>query len=186
MQKSDEIDGWFDFQHLYNKLVDNIPKNGTFVECGAWLGKSSAYLCDLVSERRPDINIYIVDSWQGSEDELTSTHKLATTHNIYELFLENMGNRKFTPIKAMSVDAAKQFNDNSLDVIFIDMCHTYECVKSDLDAWFPKLKSTGIMAGHDYSWAGVSKAVHEKFGRTTIQSMCGCWMYNYHEGEANG
>lgn len=183
MKKSDDIDGWFDFAHLYNKLVDSTPKNGTFVECGAWLGKSSAYLCDLVTARRPDITVYIIDSWKGSENELTSTHKLAVEQDIYQLFLDNMGDRKFNPIRALSTDAAQKFEDNSLDVIFIDMCHTYECVRDDLEAWYPKLKSSGIMAGHDYSWLGVHKAVHEKFPQNTLQFMCGCWMYNYHEVE---
>jgi hypothetical protein len=185
MKATSQIDGWFDFETLYDELVSKIPQNGIFVECGAWLGKSSSYLCDIVSAKRPDVTVYIVDSWKGSENEINSTHQLATQQDIYQMFLENMGDRKFTPVRALSKDAAQQFENNSLDVIFIDMCHAYECVKEDIELWYPKLKNNGMMAGHDYfSWPGVPQAVNEKF--KTIQTMSGCWLVHNNQGVYNG
>ena len=186
MKKTEEIEGWFNYEHTFDFLINSIPDEGKFAECGAWLGKSSSYLCDSVAQYRPDISVYIIDSWKGSHDELATSHKLATEIDIYKMFLENMGDRKFTPIRELSVDAAKQFDNDSLDAIFIDMCHTYDCVKEDIEAWYPKLKLNGYMAGHDFSNSGVNQAVYEKFPARVSSTHGDCWLVkkagdNYNE-----
>jgi predicted O-methyltransferase YrrM len=175
MKNSNEIQGWFDYADLLETLVNKIPDNGIFVEGGAWLGCSSAYLCDLAKDR---INVYIVDTWKGSKDELQSHHQLATQTDIYQIFLENMGDRKFTPIRKESIEASKDFEDESCDVIFIDMDHSYEAVKQDLIHWFPKLKKGGYIAGHDIDWPGVSRAVNEFFHKEVPRVSSSCWMFH--------
>ena len=49
-----------------------------------------------------------------------------------------------------SVEAVKQFADGSLDFVFIDGNHTYDFVKEDITLWTPKVRSGGIVAGHDF------------------------------------
>jgi hypothetical protein len=185
MKKTEEIDGWFNYNKTFDFLINSIPHGGKFAECGAWLGKSSSYLCDAIAQHRPDITPYIIDSWQASEDE-TEMLKLVASSDVYQTFLENMGDRKFTPIKNLSIDAAKQFDNDSLDVIFIDMCHTYDCVKEDIESWYPKLKLNGYMAGHDFSNSGVNQAVYEKFPARVSPTHGDCWLVkktgdNYNE-----
>ncbi len=177
MKKTDEIEGWFNYHDVFDFLISKVPDNGIFVECGAWLGKSSSYLCDKSKNR---FSIYIVDSWKGSDNELDTTQKLATQTDIYEVFLENMGNRIFTPIKKLSCEAVKDFEDKSCDVIFIDMNHTYNEVKKDIQMWLPKVKSGGFLAGHDYtqSFPGVIRAVDELLGKNNIVNRRPCWIYN--------
>lgn len=160
MKHTNEIDGWFNYASLFDKLVASISDGGTFVECGAWLGKSSSYLCDIANNR---IKIYIVDHWQGSIEERTTAHKLATEQDIYQIFLNNMGSRSFIPLKMDSISASKQFMDNSCDVVYIDMDHSYEAVKQDIYHWLPKVKNNGFLAGHDYDWPEVRRAVDEIF-----------------------
>ena len=41
MKNSKDIDGWFNHQAAYDYLLANMPQDGTFLELGAWLGKSS-------------------------------------------------------------------------------------------------------------------------------------------------
>jgi predicted O-methyltransferase YrrM len=64
-----------------------------------------------------------------------------------------------------SLEAAGLYKDNSLDFVLLDASHTYEDVKADIQAWLPKIKSGGILAGDDYhvSWPGVINAVNEMF-----------------------
>jgi hypothetical protein len=110
MKNYNEIDGWFDYQKTYTYLVSKVPDNGIFVECGAWLGKSSSYLCDMAQDR---IQVFIVDTWKGSSNELETNHILAKTQDIYTLFVNNMKDRKYIPIKKSSEDAANNFQNNS-------------------------------------------------------------------------
>lgn len=173
MKKYNEIQGWFDYADVYDYLVSTIPNSGIFVEGGAWLGSSSSYLCDIANDR---IQVFIVDSWLGSSDELNTTHKLATQTDIYEIFLQNMGNRKFIPIRKNSIDASKNFNDESCDVVFIDMGHSYEDVINDLRAWYPKVKNGGYIAGHDIDKDGVKIAVTEFFKNNYNNIGTRCWI----------
>jgi hypothetical protein len=115
----------------------------------------------------------------------TLTHKLARETDIYQLFLDNMGSRKFTPIKGLSEDAVKQFQDESIDVVFIDMCHLYECVKEDLQLWYPKVKYNGYIAGHDWSWPGVKEALFEIFPGH-LRADGDCWLIQKTSGVYHG
>jgi len=59
------------------------------------------------------------------------------------------------------VDAARSFNDESLDFVFIDAAHDYESVRADVRAWYPKVKTGGVIAGDDAQWPGVLIGVLE-------------------------
>ena len=63
-----------------------------------------------------------------------------------------------------STDFAKEINDEHLDFIFIDGDHSYEGCLNDLKAWWPKVKSGGLFAGHDLYFVGVHQALQEFFG----------------------
>jgi predicted O-methyltransferase YrrM len=173
MKRYQDIDGWFNHQAAYDYLLSKVPEGGTFVELGAWLGKSSSYLCDKATHQ----NITIIDTWKGSPNELTTTHKLATQVDIYDLFIENMGERKYKAIRATSKAASKKFKNESLDVVFIDLTHTYESVKEDIQLWLPKVKKGGYIAGDDYheNWKGVIQAVDELLPHATF--IDDCWIY---------
>ena len=59
-----------------------------------------------------------------------------------------------------------------------NMINQNESVKKDINAWFPKIKKGGVIAGHDYTWcADVQKAVNEFFKGKTIYETEGCWSY---------
>ena len=173
MKNSKDIDGWFNHHAAYDYLIHNMPQDGTFVELGAWLGKSSAYLCDTATYQE----IIIIDTWKGSLNELTTTHKLATEVDIYKVFVQNMGTRKYKAIKATSKAISKKFANESLDVVFIDLTHTYEAVKEDIRLWLPKVKKGGYLAGDDYHehWKGVIQAVDELLPHATF--IDDCWIY---------
>ena len=71
-----------------------------------------------------------------------------------------------------SEEASKEVEDESIDIVFIDADHSYEGVKNDIIYWAPKVKSGGVICGHDYGldrFPGVKKAVLEFFDEELIQ-----------------
>lgn len=184
MKATKDIGGWFNYEDVFDILIKSVSKGGIFIEGGAWLGKSSSYLCDQVAKLRPDIQVFILDTWEGSPNERDTFQKLVKTENVYAMFISNMGTRKFTPIRKESVLAAQDFADNSVDVMFIDMEHTFEAVVRDIKAWFPKVKEGGYIAGHDYGsgWPDVVKAVQSQFDKKIITAKSGCWMVKKTKG----
>ena len=153
---------WFTYPDIYTSAVNKFP-NGNFMEIGSWKGRSIAYLAVEIINSKKDIKLYCVDTWKGSEEHL-SGGLITEDTNLYQEFLNNVAPVKdvINPIKSTSLDAAKLFEDEFFDFIFIDASHKYEDVKNDLNAWYPKLKKGGFFAGHDYpSWEEVKKAVDE-------------------------
>jgi hypothetical protein len=68
-----------------------------------------------------------------------------------------------TFIKDTSFNAIKKVDDNSLDFVYIDAAHDYKNVKQDISIWFPKVKTGGVLGGHDMSanYIGLCRAVIE-------------------------
>ena len=87
----------------------------------------------------------------------------------------------YKSIRKNSIEAADQFEDESLDFVFIDASHEYEDVKKDIQIWLPKIKKGGILAGHDYYigydyFPGVKAAVNECL--SNFETYADCFIYN--------
>ena len=54
-------------------------------------------------------------------------------------------------LRMSSMDALWDFEDKSLDFVYIDGDHEFPYVASDIFYWAKKVKSGGIVAGHDYN-----------------------------------
>lgn len=173
-------ENWFSFPNLYRDFVANTPDNSIFVEVGCWKGKSSAYLAVEIINSGKNITLYCVDSWNGPIED--TNNSLIATDQIYHIFLENTKDLRsvIVPIRADSLLASTKFEDESLDMVFIDAGHEYEHVKNDIRAWYPKVKSGGIIAGHDYNtaWPGVIKAVNEFFSNQSVLYAEYCWAHH--------
>lgn len=75
-------------------------------------------------------------------------------------------------IRLPSNQAVKCIEDKELDLVFIDANHSYDNAKEDITLWLPKVRSGGILCGHDYfpndKTYGVTIAVNEIFGSDII------------------
>jgi Methyltransferase domain len=183
------IQGWFTFPGLYKQMVDRFPEGSHFVEVGAWLGKSTSFMAVEILNSGKCIDFDVVDTWGGSNEITLYTKEEKET--LYKSFLQNMApvNNIVNPIRMHSVDAAKLYEDKSLDFVFIDAGHEYDEIMSDLNAWYPKVKNEGIIAGHDYfflndsehgwKYPGVRDAVNIFFNNKALVSGNEyCWLYN--------
>ncbi len=166
-----DIGGWFDFQDIYDSAVAKAPTTGgRFVEVGCWLGSSTVYMAQAIRSSGKEIEFFAVDTWEGSRSDITGP--LAKEMNsggstLYDRFLGNLADCGVSDlvqaVQGRSVEAAKLFEGESLDFVFIDADHEYEAIKADIAAWLPKVKIGGVIAGHDIGWGGVKQAVYEKF-----------------------
>lgn len=69
--------------------------------------------------------------------------------------------QSYTILQGDTVAMAEQVPDNSLGMVYIDADHSYEGVLRDIEAYYPKLVTGGVMAFHDYLSPdyGVQRAV---------------------------
>lgn len=159
------IQGWFDYEDLYSKIVKDLSDGSHIVEIGSWKGKSTAFLAVEILNSRKNIKFDCIDTWKGSKEHGLSND---TEYNqLYDTFISNISPVKSicNPIRSTSIEAASLYKDLSLDFVYIDASHDYENVKLDIQSWYPKIKLGGIIAGHDYEprWSGVVQAVNEAF-----------------------
>ncbi len=154
----ESIEGWFDFDDIYELALRRSSHNkpAHFVEIGAYKGRSSCYLAERIAETGKAIQFDVVDTFAGDPD--------VGERDLWPEFSANLARAgvlaRVEAHRCTSLAAAPQFADGSLDFVFLDARHTFEDVKQDLAAWWPKLRPGGLFAGHDYQhWPGVRAAV---------------------------
>jgi len=136
-------------------LVESLDK--TFekaVEVGVRSGWFSKYILD-----HTNMEVVAIDPWEDNAE-------LSNAKDFFkecQVRLEPYGER-CKMLAEYSPSCAENFEDDSLDFVYIDALHNYTAVKADMEAWYPKLKVGGVLAGHDYSlqdWPGIFTAVEE-------------------------
>lgn len=156
-----DIDGYWTEgdAEFYERLVKHFPVGARVVEIGCWKGRSSRCLADLGIKYQKDLRITFVDTWEGSEEH----QHLEDVKNgtLFAQFVRNMDGIDFDFYRMPSVDAAEEFDDGSLDFVFIDAAHDYDNVCADIRAWLPRVKRHGILAGHDFQHEPVRRAVFD-------------------------
>lgn len=162
--------GMFTYPSLYKSMVNRFSDESHFVEVGCWKGQSASFMAVEIHNSRKNIKFDCIDHWCDSwreGDSDPTTDDLESSDSLYQKFLSNTDRVRhiINPIRKTSIDAAKMYDDNSLDFVFIDGDHTYTGCKNDILAWLPKMKHGSVIAGHDYAWCSwVRNAVHEVFG----------------------
>lgn len=174
-----EIPGWFNYLKFYDEIADRLPNKATCAEVGTWLGRSACYLASKNKSLRKSVTIFCVDQWSGLEiPDPTISHPMSL--GFMEKFIENVNSCGHSdviiPVISDSDKAAERFCNSSFDFVFLDASHDYASVKRDISAWIPKLKTSGIIAGHDYDWAGVKQAVCEMFTEMGTKEIGNVWV----------
>jgi len=164
----EDIPGWASFQDLYFQVVKDARDGAHFVEIGCWLGRSVALMAVEIANSGKTIRFDCVDHWLGNP-ELAGTPEMANG-TLYESFLRNVAPVRgfLNPVRLPSLKAAATYADGSLDFVMIDASHVYEDCIADIRAWLPKIRRGGTLAGDDYHFPGVARAVGEAFGERAI------------------
>ena len=154
-------------RNRFADLLNSLGLIGEAAEIGVFEGEYSQYLLDNWNGTM----LHLVDPWKQLEDyddppinlsdDVQETRFLGVIERLKHLEARYRIHRK------RSCEAARMFQDYSLDFVYIDANHDYEHVREDLKTWFPKVSRNGIFAGHDYidgngtTVFGVIQAVNE-------------------------
>jgi|LakMenE18May11ns_1017448.scaffolds.fasta_scaffold9922507_4 predicted O-methyltransferase YrrM len=177
-------ENWFTFPRLYTYFINRINNGGSIIEIGSYKGQSTVYMAVEIANSNKKIDFYAIDTWEGSTENIDrlSPYFNQNINDLYTTYLKNIEKVKkyICNIKSKSVEAAKLFSDESIDIVFIDACHEYKSVCEDILTWLPKVKRGGLLAGHDYNhgWPGVNAAVDEILGAHNIKTQEYCWIYD--------
>jgi len=143
-------------------LAKQVPENGTIVEIGSLMGKSSVTWAKF---SKPSVNIYCIDVFPDFFKARESTFYETNIHpdpnviyNVYEEFLKNTKN--YSNIKMIQGFSPNEFSESNLqtfnsikeiDLFFLDASHKNPNDWDNIMFFLPKIKSGGIICGHDYN-----------------------------------
>lgn len=114
--------------------------------------------------------LYVVDLWAtivGQRGD-ASNHSEWHNHN-YEVATERL--KRFGDnvifLRGLTSEMAKHIPDNSVSLVYVDADHSEQGVTNDINNYWGKLISGGIMAFHDYenTWDYGVKVAVEKFAK---------------------
>jgi predicted O-methyltransferase YrrM len=179
------LPGWFDFHDFYEWMHAAAPAGSEFVEVGTCFGKSAVFMAelfrdcgkackfttiDLFDPARTEDIIADVMRWQCAE------HKQDGWIPLVKHFVDLCRVTPFVEvIQAESVEFSRTKADKSLQFVFIDGDHRYDGVIRDLEAWIPKVRPGGFIAGHDIDVPDVAKAVTQRIGKYNLSEPRTWW-----------
>ncbi len=145
--------------HLAELFAELQFKKG--VEVGVDRGIYSEALC----KANPDAEIIGIDPWSPSAYDPGGyvDENQEFFDNYYTRTKRRMARyRNYKILRKTSLEAMDDFEDNSLDFVYIDANHDFPNVIQDIHGWNRKVRSGGILSGHDYAHYAFHKYNHVK------------------------
>ena len=124
---------------------------------GAEIGTKKGDFAKVLCTANPELTLFCVDAWSAGFGGHQEVHDRYHQQAVSVLAPLNV-----TIIRKPSMEAVRDFADKSLDFVYIDANHSFDCVAPDIIFWSQKVRSGGIVACHDYFAhinGGVVKAV---------------------------
>lgn len=155
-------------EDFLNELNQHLPKDCYGIELGVLYGDFSKMILDIINP----LVLVLVDPYRiGEKKYLGSLDYLSTEYstedqyqNIIRKFETEILSGQVEIVRKPSFEAVKSTSNDAYDFSYHDSSHLYEDIKKELGEWMPKVKSSGLICGHDYidfEWFGIKQAVNE-------------------------
>jgi len=110
----------------------------------------------------------------GSGDHNGNNMESVDLNRQYILLQDKYNNKENINLyKSYSTTYLAQQEDNKYDIIYIDADHSYEGVKKDLIASYPKIKDGAFLMGHDYEINKKKCKLNHSFGtKRAVEEFC--------------
>jgi len=133
---------------MVNHIHTNNPNAKHWLELGSNIGESSTIF----------LGFPFVEKLECIEQAPGNVQLLKTKYSEY------VQSNRCSIHHGFSYALVNKFDNESLDVDYIDADHNYDSVVRDIQDYLPKIRLGGFICGHDYdriAWPGVVKAVDE-------------------------
>ena len=133
------------------RFLDLLPKGAVGAELGVYRGEFTAHLLRVTKPRK----LHLVDPWwtefPGTYPDWGdySKHGQLTAREAFEETRSRTDERCVFHI-GFDFDVLPEFPDEYFDWIYIDTSHRYEDTMRELELARPKMKTEGIISGHDW------------------------------------
>ena len=149
---------------LGNQYFIDLPIKGSielaklFAELGfqegVEIGTDQGEFAEVLLKTIPNLHLACVDPWKAEAYERgyqpESNEKQEYFDKRFQETLDRLNLWKPMIYRMTSMEALKDFPDNSLDFVYIDGNHDFLNVTQDIHYWLKKVKPGGIISGHDY------------------------------------
>ena len=155
----------------YNKLVKKV-NGGVIVEVGVYGGHTLLGISDVCAENNN--KLFGIDPWEKLEKPNGQTwdgdrqERLKYFQGVLKDVRENLVKiieieslNHIELIHGFSPAEASRFDNESIDLVFIDGSHCYDAVMADLKGWHTKIKPDGKICGDDFVWPEVARAIRD-------------------------
>ena len=162
------------------------------VEVGLYRGESFTTMLQVCKNVK---TLYGIDPWTSYHDEIgggtmvVDPKQIDLVREMTLHYIEWSGEKDRAEILEMtSAEGAAQFEDESIDFVFVDSYISTQDVIDHMEDWYPKVRVGGLFTGHDYLDSGVHAGVdhwRKLHGiKTPISEYDNCWAWVKQQGEA--
>jgi hypothetical protein len=114
-------------------------------EIGVEKGHFSRHLCKV----NPELTLFSIDPYKAYTGYRDYVHQ-TTLNGFYSDAQERLKRYNCQLVRKSSMEALGDFEDSSLDFVYIDGNHEIPWVMDDICWWSSKVRVGGIISGHDY------------------------------------
>lgn len=117
---------------------------------GLEIGCDEGETAEFMLMQVPNLTLHVVDPYEDYLD--WNGNYLGQRNTMFEYVKHRFApyQDRFILHRGISDEKVTDFEDESLDYIFIDGLHTYEQVLIDCENYYSKLKDGGLFSGHDF------------------------------------
>lgn len=127
-------------QTIYDLFRDEGYRKG--VEVGVMAGCNAKMMFRTI----PDLDLTLVDPWKQFSKHTPDKWM----QGQYERCMRRLRHWNPTYMRMDSMEAAEKIEDGSLDFVYIDGGHDFDNVMLDLIHWSKKVRTGGVVSGHDF------------------------------------
>ena len=165
------VPGGFKGNGVYDAAIDKFAQQEcVFVEIGSLMGQSTCYMANSLKHRNiSHVKFDVIDYWASMHvtrsdvsfdwlppHQMKAAQKFGKGEMSMAWHYYMLKTHSWAMIRSVfhgsSTDPniAKNYDDLSIDFVYLDTAHEASITKQELDLWWPKVKRQGLLCGDDY------------------------------------